>query len=55
MRSFGPCDWAFDHHVIDLAVVFSLLLLGLEVQVGDFDNCVDGSEGWKIIALLQRL
>jgi hypothetical protein len=45
VRSFGPCDWAFDHHVVNRAVVFSLLSLVLEVQIGASGDDVDGSEG----------
>jgi hypothetical protein len=38
--------------MVNLAVVFSLLLLVLEIWIGAFGDCVDGSEGWEIGALL---
>jgi hypothetical protein len=40
--------------MIYLAIVLSFLPLILETQVGASDDCVDGSQGWKIDALLER-
>jgi hypothetical protein len=54
VRPFGSCDWAFDCHMVNLVVVFSLLSFVLEVHIGASSNCVDGSKGWEIVALLQR-
>jgi hypothetical protein len=55
MRPLGSCDWAFDRHMVDLAVLFSLLPLILEVQVGASGDWVEGSEGWEVVALLRRI
>jgi hypothetical protein len=52
VRPFGLCDWTFDRHMVNLAVVFSLLSLALEVRIRASGDCVDGSEGWEIVALL---
>jgi hypothetical protein len=52
---FGSFDRAFDYHTVDLMVVFSLLLLVLEVQVGASSDRVNGFKGWEIIAFLRRL
>jgi hypothetical protein len=42
MRPFCSCSWAFDHHMVNLA----------EVQIGASSDCVDGFEGWEVVALL---
>jgi hypothetical protein len=55
VRLFSLCDRAFDLHIVNLAAVFSLLPLVLEVQVGASGYCVVGSDGWEIVALLRRL
>jgi hypothetical protein len=39
--------------MVNLAVTFVLLLFVLEVPIGSSGNCVDGSEGWEIVALLR--
>jgi hypothetical protein len=52
VRPFGSCDWAFDKHVVNLVIIFSLLPFVMEVQVGASGDCVDGSEGWEIVVLL---
>jgi hypothetical protein len=31
MRPLGSCDWTFDCHMVDLAIVLLLMLLVLEV------------------------
>jgi hypothetical protein len=49
------CDWAFDCHMIYLAIVVLSLFFVLKTQVGASGDCVDGFEGWKIGALLGRL
>jgi hypothetical protein len=53
MRPLSLHDWAFDCHMIYLAIVLSSLSLVLETQVGASGDCVDGFEGWKISALLE--
>jgi hypothetical protein len=53
-RPLSSQDWAFDRHMIFLMIVPSSLALILETQIGAFGDCVDGSEGWKIGALLGR-
>jgi hypothetical protein len=55
MRPLGLHDWAFDRHVIDVAVVLSFLPFIFKIQVGDSGDSMDSSEGWEIGALLQRL
>jgi hypothetical protein len=40
--------------MIYLAIILSSLPLVLKTQVGAFGDCVDGSEGWEIGALLER-
>jgi hypothetical protein len=55
VRPLGLHDWAFDRHVIDLAVVLSFMSFVFEILVGAFGDCVDGSKGWEIGALLGRL
>jgi hypothetical protein len=45
VRPFGLCDWAFNFHVVNLAVVFSLSLLVLEAHIGASGDGVYGSEG----------
>jgi hypothetical protein len=40
--------------MIYLAIVLSSLPLVLKTQVGASGDCVDGSKGWKIGALLGR-
>jgi hypothetical protein len=45
MRALCSHDGAFDHHVIYLTVVLSLLSFIFEIQVGASNDCVDGSEG----------
>jgi hypothetical protein len=49
------CYWAFDLRIIYLAIVVSSLFFVLETQVGASGDCVDGSDGWNIGALLGRL
>jgi hypothetical protein len=51
-RAFGLHNWAFDRHVIDLAIVLSFLSFVLEIQVGASSDCMDGSEGWEVGAWL---
>jgi hypothetical protein len=55
VRPLNFCYWAFDRHIIYLEIVVSSLFFVLEAQVGASGDCVDGSEGWKIDALLGRL
>jgi hypothetical protein len=52
VRPFGSRDWALDHHMIDLAVVLSLLSRILEIYVGASGYGVDSSEGREICVLL---
>jgi hypothetical protein len=53
VRPFVSCDCTFNRNVVNLTVIFSLLPLVLEVQVGVSDDCVDGFECWKIVVLLR--
>jgi hypothetical protein len=46
MGSFSPCDWAFDHNVVDFVVELLFLPFVLEIQIGASSDCVNGSEGW---------
>jgi hypothetical protein len=55
MRPLSFCYLAFDCHIIYLVIVVSSLFYFLETQVRASGDCVDGSEGWKIGALLGRL
>jgi hypothetical protein len=55
VRPLGSHDWAFDHYVIDMATVLSLLPLVLETRVGASEDGVYGSECWEIGGLLRRL
>jgi hypothetical protein len=55
MRPFCPYDWAFDRHVVNLAVVFLSLSFVLEVKIGASGDGVYDFKGWEIIALLGRL
>jgi hypothetical protein len=48
-------DWAFDCHMIYLAIVVSSLSFVLKTQVVASGDCVDGFEGWEIGALMGRL
>jgi hypothetical protein len=52
VRPRGSHDCAFDHHMIDLTVVLSLLSFVFEIQVGASSDCMNGSEGWEIGVLL---
>jgi hypothetical protein len=54
VRPLSSCDWAFDRHMIYLAIILSPLSFILETQVGSFGDCVNGSEGCEIGALLGR-
>jgi hypothetical protein len=54
VRPFGSHDWALDRHMIDLAVILSLLSLVLEIYVGASSYGVDGSKGHKIDILMGR-
>jgi hypothetical protein len=54
MQPLGSGDWSFDCHMIYLAIVLSSLPLVLKTQVGASGDCVDGSKGWKMCALLER-
>jgi hypothetical protein len=53
-RPLDSCDWAFNHHMIYLAIVLSSLALVPEIQVGASGDCVDGFGGWEIGALFGR-
>jgi hypothetical protein len=55
MGSFGSGDWAFDHYMVNLAVVLSFLSFVLEIYVGGFGDFVDGFKYWKIVVLMRRL
>jgi hypothetical protein len=52
VQPLGLHDGAFDHHIIYLPVVLSLLFFVFEIQVGASGDYVDGSKGWEIGALL---
>jgi hypothetical protein len=54
VRPLSSHDWAFDRHMIYLAIVLLSLPLVLEIQVGASGDCVDGFEGWQTGALLGR-
>jgi hypothetical protein len=41
--------------MINLAIVLLFLSLVLEILVGVTDDCVDGSECWKIVVVTWRL
>jgi hypothetical protein len=45
VRPLCSRDWAFNCHMIYLAIVVSSLPFILETQVGASSDCVDGSEG----------
>jgi hypothetical protein len=53
VRPFVSCDCTFNHNMVNLTVIFSLLPLVLKVQLGASDDCVDGFECWKIVVLLR--
>jgi hypothetical protein len=55
MRPFRLCDWAFDRHVVNLAIVLSHLSLVLKIQFGASRDCVESSEGWEVVVLMRRL
>jgi hypothetical protein len=46
VRPFDFDDWAFDYHVLDLAIVVSPLPLVLKINVGTSGNCMDCTIGW---------
>jgi hypothetical protein len=55
VRPLSCCHWAFDRHMIYFVMVVSSLFFVIESQFGAAGDCVDGSEGWEIGALLDRL
>jgi hypothetical protein len=55
VRPFVSHDWAFDCHVIDLAVVLSFLSFVSEIHVGASSDFMDCSKGWEVGALLRGL
>jgi hypothetical protein len=52
VRPHGLGNEVFDSYVIYFSVIVSVLLLGVKVGIGTFDNCKDCAMSWDGFALL---
>jgi hypothetical protein len=52
--SFGLGNRTFDDDVINLAIIISVLALGLKISIGSFGDCQDCAVGVESVGLLRR-